>query len=179
MKAVITRSKKFLSKQNYSAPKVIEGVKVLELKRFTGTDGSFNEVIRIEEGKIVFPEELKGFRVRQINHGKLTPQSIKAWHCHESQNEIWFIHPESKIIAGLLDIREKSKTKRVSMKLSLGDGRAHLVYIPKGVAHGLSNPYLKEATMTYLVDNWFSGRDEWRLPYDFIVGKDFWEIEKD
>ncbi len=175
---IIEQVKKNLTKQDYLPKRSIDGVKILELKRFLGSDGSFNELVRIKNGQIIIPEELKGFKIKQINHSRVVPGVIKAWHCHQKQDEIWFIHPETKVIVGLLDIRENSKTKRLSMKLSLGDGKAQLVYIPRGVAHGLSNPYQKEVTMTYLVNNWFDGSDEWRLPDDFLVGKEFWEIEK-
>lgn len=175
---IIEQAKKVLSKQDYSPKKLIEGVEIIELKRFTGEDGSFNEVVRLERGKVVVPEQLKGFKVRQINHSGVVPGVIKAWHCHQYQDEIWFVHPEGKLLIGLLDLRLRSPTKKQTVKLSLGDGRAHLLYIPRGVAHGLSNPYPKEAMMTYLVNNWFDGQDEWRLPFDFLVGEEFWEIEK-
>lgn len=175
---IISKAKEKTSKQDYSSQEIIEGVRVVELKRFTGEDGSFNELVRLEGGKVVQPEEVKRFEIKQINHSRVVPGTVKAWHWHKDQDEIWFIHPESKVIVGLLDIREESKTSKKFMKLSLGDGRAHLVYIPKGVAHGLSNPYNKDATMTYLVNSHFEMEDELRLPFDFIVGDDFWELEE-
>ena len=175
----MSSAKKQTFRQDYSPKKFIEGIKLTEVKRFTGEDGSFNEIVRLDQkGSVVVPDELAGFVIRQINHSRVVPGTVKAWHFHYQQDEIWFIHPEAKVIVGLLDLREGSKTKKLSMKLSLGDGRTYLVYIPRGVAHGLSNPYQKEATMTYLVNNWFNGEDEQRLPYDFLVGKEFWEIEK-
>jgi dTDP-4-dehydrorhamnose 3,5-epimerase len=175
---IIREAEEILTNQDYSPMEIIEGVELIELKRFTGADGAFNELVRIEKGKVVVPKELKGFAVKQINHSRVVPGSVKAWHCHFNQDEVWFIHPESKALVGLSDLRAKSKTKKLSMKLCLGDGRAHLLYIPRGVAHGLSNPYLQDVTMTYLVNNWFDGGDEKRLRYNFLVGKGFWEIDK-
>lgn len=173
--------------QSYQAGRQIEGVKVVEIKRFVGEDGSFSEIVRFdEEGKVSVPQELAGFAVRQVNHTKVESGTVKAWHLHRRQDEIWFIHPEGKLIIGLLDVREDGATLGESMRLSLGDGKAHLVHIPRGVAHGLSNPYPKEATMTYLVNNHFTGEDEYRLPSDFAlnddfhdeIGPDFWQIRK-
>lgn len=178
MNKIIEQAKKISTKQDYSPKRLVEGVEIIEIKRFVGEDGAFNEVVRLKEGKVILPKELKGFEVRQVNYSRVVPQTIKAWHYHQKQDEIWFVHPESKVIVGLLDLREKSSTCRFYTKIALGDGKAHLLYIPRGVAHGLSNPYPWEATMTYLVNNWFDGTDEWRLPYDFIVGRKFWEVEK-
>lgn len=164
--------------ENYGGQKNIKDVKVLELKRFAGEDGSFNEIVRLDGGKVVIPSEFYGFEIKQLNHSKVVPGTVKAWHLHHNQDEIWFVHPESKLIVGLLDVRDDSPTKNISMKFSFGDGKAYIVYIPRGVAHGVSNPYSKEMTMTYLVNNWFSGEDELRLPFKYIVGKEFWELSK-
>lgn len=169
---------KVLSVQSYAKKLLIEGVRLVELKRFTGEDGAFLETCRLENGKLVVPEELKGFELKQVNHSVAVPGTVKAWHLHFNQDEVWFIHPEGTLIAGLLDVRDGSKTKDQSMRFSLGNGRANLLYIPRGVAHGLSNPYAKPASMTYLVNNHFDGSDEHRLPPIFGVEPDFWQIKK-
>lgn len=175
---IVKKAANILRQQNYEQPPIIEGVKLVELKRFSGDDGAFNEVVRTEEGRVVTPDQLKGFSVLQVNHSLVVPGVVKAWHLHLKQDEVWFVHPEGSLIAGLLDLREESKTKELIMRLNLGRGKASLLYIPAGVAHGLANPYPQEATMTYLVNNHFDGTDEKRLPFDFMVGKDFWEIKK-
>ncbi|MFH1601860.1 MAG: dTDP-4-dehydrorhamnose 3,5-epimerase family protein [Candidatus Shapirobacteria bacterium] len=169
--------KKLLTKQDYSFLKTISGVLVLEIKRFTGEDGVFSEIIRAKNCKVSNPSELKGFEIRQINYGEVVPGTLKAWHLHFKQDEIWFIHPSFQVIVGFLDLRQESETKNNKMRLSLGNGRAHLVYVPRGVAHGLANPYKNTASMTYLVNNWFDGSDEYRLPPDFYTEKDFWKIK--
>jgi dTDP-4-dehydrorhamnose 3,5-epimerase len=178
MTIIDPKAASLLDKENYSPQKTIQDVKMIELKRFTGEDGSFNEAVRIDNGKVVLPSELYGFEVKQINHSRVVPNTVKAWHLHQNQDEIWFIHPEAKLIVGLLDVRENSPTNGLSMKFALGDGRAHLLYIPRGVAHGLSNPYYQDATMTYLVNNWFDGADELRLPYYYIVDREFWDLSR-
>ncbi len=175
-----SEAEKVLFRQSYEKTSVVDGVRVVEIKRFTGEDGAFSEIVRIEDGLLVQPQDLVDlrFEVRQVNHGLVVPGTLKAWHLHGEQDEIWFVHPEARVIVGLLDVREGSKTERTAMRLSLGSGKAHLVYIPRGVAHGLANPYPEQATMTYLVNNWFNGEDELRLPVNFGVEPDFWEIRK-
>lgn len=169
---------KIVTDQSYQKKPLIAGVKIVELKRHLAEDGAFAEIVRFERGKIVAPEEFRGFVVAQVNHSLMVPGTVKAWHLHQLQDEIWFVHPSACLIAGLLDVRTGSKTKNLTMRLSLGGGRACLLYIPCGVAHGLSNPYFGNATMTYLVSRHFDGSDEKRLPFDFGVNKDFWEIKK-
>ena len=169
---------KFLTTQDYTSLEKIEGVLLVEIKRFVGEDGAFSEVVRIKKGKVIWPPEFSFFEVKQVNYSSILPKTVKAWHLHLKQDEIWFVHPEGQIIAGLWDLREKSKTADLKMRLVLGGGKAHLLYIPRGVAHGLSNPYQKSCQMTYLVNNYFTGEDEKRLPYDFGVEKDFWQIKK-
>lgn len=173
------KHKKKLAKQKYDKEVNIEGVKVAEIENFVTEDGTFNEVARISKGRITKPPEFSDFEVVQINHSLLVPGTRKAWHLHEKQDEIWFIHPNSRVIVGLLDVREGSPTQDKIMRLVLGGGKTHLVYIPRGVAHGVSNPYYKkEATMTYFMNNTYNGTDELRLPFDYAVPPDFWEMKK-
>jgi len=178
MLKIIEQVKKISTKQDYSPQEKIKDVKIVEIKRFVGEDGAFNEVVRAEKGKVTSPEEFKGFEIEQINHSVVVPGTVKAWHFHYFQDEIWFIHPEGKLIVGLLDIRKESPTTGKKMRLVLGDGKAYLLFIPRGVAHGLANPYSRPAAMTYLVNNWFDGSDEWRLPWNYQVEDDFWQIKK-
>ena len=163
--------------QEYGEKKEIEGVKIVGIeKNFVVEDGRFVEIGRLsEEGTLL---DLPELRVRQINYAEVVPGTRKAWHVHLKQNEAWFIHPASQLIVGLMDLREDSPTKGNVIRRVLGGGKTHLVFIPKGVAHGLSNPYPETATMNYLVDQYYDGKDEYRLPFDFEVGEDFWEIRK-
>lgn len=173
------KTAKVITKQDYNPCSVIDNVKLITIKRFTAPDGAFNEIVRLNEnGEIIIPSELTGFKVKQLNHGVCVPGTIKAWHLHYNQDEVWFIHPDSKVIVGLLDVRASSKTKLQSMKLCLGDGVAQLLFIPRGVAHGLSNPYTEKVFMTYLISNYFNGEDEFRLPAEYSVKEDFWKLGK-
>ncbi|HET9947093.1 MAG TPA: dTDP-4-dehydrorhamnose 3,5-epimerase family protein [Patescibacteria group bacterium] len=168
--------KKFRGKikiQDYSKKTPIEGVVVKELRNMIGEDGDFSELLRLTENGEA--EGFPGFQVRQINRSKMLPHAIKAWHLHFKQDEIQSVAPESHLVVGLWDVREKSPTKGHTMKLVLGGGKAHTLFIPRGVAHGYMNVSKKPATIIYFVSEQFSldDPDERRLPWDSL--KNFWE----
>lgn len=159
--------------QDYTPQPKIEGVLIKELKNFVGEDGDFTEILRLtHEGEV---EGFPAFHIRQINRSKMLPGAIKAWHLHYEQEEIQTVVPEHHLIIGLWDVREKSPTKNMTMKLVFGGGRGHLLYIPKGVAHGYMNVSPKPATVLYFMNKQFDlGQlDERRLPWDSVKG--FWE----
>lgn len=168
----------FISVQDYSSKPVIEGVEIVEMKVFTGEDGDFSELVRFTpDGKL---EGFPDFQVRQINRSMVVPGTVKAWHFHLKQDEVQTVLPQDKLLVGLWDLRENSKTKGQTMRLSLGGGKAHWIFLPKGVAHGYMNPYKKSSTVLYLVSEQFDTKnpDEMRLPWD-AMGKEFWEISKE
>ncbi len=63
------------------------------------------------------------------------------------------------------------------MRLVMGGGKAQLLHIPRGVAHGGANIWGQPATILYYVNQRFdlNDPDERRLPWD-IVGADFWQM---
>lgn len=165
---------KSLTTQNYGRRPTIEGVKLIELKRFTEEGGSFAELLRAQGGQI---SGVEGFEVKQINYSDMEPGAVKAFHVHFAQEDIWFVPPVCKLLIGLLDIRRGSSTVNVSQRFPMGDGKAQLLLIPRGVAHGVANLTATRQVLMYFVNQTFSADapDEHRLdPY--ILGRDFWEI---
>lgn len=171
-------SKKFKDKldlQDYGKQPVIEGVKIIELKMFVDDGGNFMEVCRLnDKGGLI---DLPDFKVLQANYSVVLPSAIKAFHFHKKQEDVWFVPPSERIVVGLFDIRDSSPTEHVLMRLTLGGGKAQLLYIPRGVAHGNANPYKNPMHTIYFVNQHFNPEDEFRLPWD-VLGKEFWEIEK-
>ncbi|MFH0773317.1 MAG: dTDP-4-dehydrorhamnose 3,5-epimerase family protein [bacterium] len=163
--------------QDYSKKQPIEGVKIVELKRMSGEDGTFEDLLRLDPtGHLeLFPE----IQLRQINRSKLLPGSIKAWHLHFKQEDVWYVAPEDHMILGLWDTREHSQTKGVSMKVVMGNGTSKLVVVPRGVAHGVVNVASTPGVVFYFVNNQFNPADvdERRLKWD-AFGASFWEVEK-
>lgn len=174
---ISTELQKDVFVQDYSKKSVIEGVKISEVKRMAGEDGTFEDLMRLDEtGHLeLFPE----IQVRQINRSKLLPGSIKAWHLHFTQEDVWYIAPEDHMILGLWDCREKSVTKGKTMKVVMGNGLSRLVVVPRGVAHGVVNVASTPGSVFYFVNNQFqlNDPDERRLKWD-ALGASFWEVEK-
>ena len=158
--------------QDYSQKPVIEGVSVKEIRNMIGEDGDFSELLRLTENGDV--EGYEGFKVRQINRSKMMPGAIKAWHLHFRQDEIQTVNPENHLVIGLWDVRENSPTKGQTMKLAFGGGKAHHIFIPRGVAHGYMNVSKDPATIIYFVSEQFNLEDvdERRLPWNSVEG--FW-----
>lgn len=167
-----------LSTQSYGAGESIVGVEIHDLRRFVEAGGSFVELGRLEAGAL---RARPGFRLRQINHVLMEPGTIKAFHLHLRQSEIWFATPDSRLLVGLLDARHDSASRRASMRLVLGDGQSRLLYIPAGVAHGVRALGSRPASLIYLTDREFDPDparcDEKRLPWD-LLGAEFWEPER-
>lgn len=177
-----------ITTQSYSPSFKIDGVKVYPLRRFKDDGGSFLELARLNGGELL----LGGSRIdvydggspvpfipQQINVSHVMPGAIKAWHLHFKQEDVWFVPPQDRLVVGLLDLRKNSPTKFCTMRLVLGDGDGQALLIPRGVAHGCSNPYDRPMQLMYIVNQQFNADapDEHRLDYAAYVGRSFWEIQ--
>jgi dTDP-4-dehydrorhamnose 3,5-epimerase len=101
-------------RQTYSPQPTIEGVQEKVLKHMAADEGDFAELFRLtERGTLeLFPE----FQLRQINRTRNFPNSIKAWHLHERQDEIWYVPPYHQLTMGLWDVRPNSPTYGLKYK---------------------------------------------------------------
>jgi dTDP-4-dehydrorhamnose 3,5-epimerase len=165
--------------QDYRAKRRIEGVEIVELKRFNDDGGAMTELGRLDAG---LHRALPGFTVRQVNYSVIEPLAIKAFHLHQRQTDVWFVPPTDKLLLVLADVRKGSPTEGQVQRLILGDGNSRLVRIPPGVAHGCRN--LRPATTSqilYFVDVQFSTDeqcDEGRIPWDHF-GAEIWDVARE
>jgi dTDP-4-dehydrorhamnose 3,5-epimerase len=164
-----------MTTQLYGPKPRIDGILLRDLEVFSDEGGDFCEITRIgSDGTLAaFP----GYRPEQISFSLMLPGTIKAWHLHERQDDLWFVPATDRLLIGLLDVRGDSETFRNSMRLVLGAGKARLLYIPKGVAHGVANSSGIAASILYFTDRAFDAEnpDEHRLPHD-LLGAEFWTI---
>jgi len=166
-----------VSVQDYSGRPSIDGLLFVELRQLVDDGGSFLEIGRLDDaGKLL---GVPDFQARQLNFSTLEPGAIKAWHVHFGQEDVWFIPPTSRLVVGLKDVREASPTKGNAVRLTMGAGKARLMRIPRGVAHGVANLTQVPQSMIYLVNQHFSldDADERRLPWD-AFGAEFWEMTR-
>ena len=164
-----------ISRQNYLPKQQIEGVKLIDLKCFHDDTGDFLELGRLSKVGAL-KGVLPGFKLKQINWSQVLPGAIKAGHLHKKQDDIWFVPPGDRLLVGLLDVRAKSKSKGVKMRLILGPSQAQLLFIPAGLIHGCANPFSRTITLIYLVNQHWTGADEYRIDYK-IFGQKFWQMQ--
>ena len=172
------QAKRAFDTQSYAPRPTIDGVAIVELKRYADDGGSMTELARLVDGG---PQALPGFTMRQINFSEIEAGAIKAFHLHARQTDVWFIPPSDRCLLVLVDVREGSATEGTSMRLTLGAGASRLVRIPPGVAHGVKNLGAATARIIYFTDLHFSPDpaecDEGRLPWDYL-GADVWNITR-
>jgi len=163
--------------QVYGRGAGIDGVEIIDLLIMSDEGGDFCEVTRFTpEGTLVCKPD---YRPAQISYSLMEPGTIKAWHLHLKQDDLWFVMPAGRLVVGLLDVRSDSATYRQHMRLTLGAGRARLLVIPRGVAHGVANLQTHStATLIYFTNTAFDPHDpdEHRLPWD-TLGEQFWTIQ--
>ena len=162
--------------QDYGKRPVIDGVEVVELRRFNDDGGSLVELLRLEGGAAT---GIDGFTPAQVTYSVVQPGVVKAFHLHHEQSDLWFVRPEDRVLLVLLDVRNGTATENGQMRIMLGDGRSRLVRIPPGVAHGCRNLGRHPASIIYFTDRQFSAdperNDEGRLPWDF-AGREIWDV---
>lgn len=164
--------------RNYNQKSMIMGVRLIEITNNVEEDGDFSELFRLDsKGELL---SISGFKLAQLNRTKLNPQSIKAWHLHLKQDVVWYIAPSDTLQVGIWDIRKNSKTKGQKMKIILGGGNSHLLFIPKGVAHGSYNNQTTSIHLYYLTNTMFDSKnpDEKRIEEDYDE-TEFWTKTSD
>lgn len=164
--------------QAYEPKKTIDGVHMVTLKNASGEDSDFTELMRVnDKGE---SEHFPGFHIAQINRSTQIPGSTKAWHLHFSQDEIWYVTDEGRLLTGLWDVRKDSPTFGLTMRIPMGSNTHRMVYIPRGVAHGAVNITQLPATILYFMNGQFNVKnpDEHRIPWD-AQGADFWQAQRD
>lgn len=176
--SLISTHKNLVYTQSYDKKPTIDGVQLLSVPHFVTEDGDFSEILRLTEAGTL--EALPEFHLRQINRSKLFGGSVKGWHVHYRQDELWYIPPSFQLLVGLWDVREASPSKGTTMRVTLGGGKSSLLYIPRGVAHGCANIAHKPVELFYFVNGQFdaSNPDEQRLPQN-AHGEDFWKPVRD
>lgn len=166
-----------LSVQDYTKKQPIDGVQIITLNLISDDGGALAEIARFDDqGRSqLFPE----FNIKQATFSQILPGVIKAFHLHFNQEDLWFVMPYDRLLVGLLDARKDSPTYQQIMRFVMGAGRAQLLYLPRGVAHGMANPWSNTANMVYFVNQCFNLEkpDEFRLPWN-ALGDDFWQIRK-
>ncbi len=135
----------------------IGGVWVAELVVREDERGRFVETFRKEW----FPE--RSWDRIQTNRSDSKAGVLRGLHYHFNQVDYWYA-PRGHIRVGLADLRPDSPTYRHSAVIEMGEEQPIGLFIPIGVAHGFLT--LSDATLTYLVDNYYDSSDEHGVRWD-------------
>lgn len=136
---------------------LIKGVFTVQLKVFEDERGRFLETFRREW----FPQ--RRWDIIQTNRSDSKAGVLRGLHYHHQQVDYWYVCC-GQIRAGLCDLRPTSPTYKACQMIEMGEKNEIGLFIPMGVAHGFLA--LTEATLTYLVDNYYDGADEFGLAWN-------------
>ncbi|HNW93520.1 MAG TPA: dTDP-4-dehydrorhamnose 3,5-epimerase family protein [bacterium] len=146
---------------------MIEGVKLLPLKRHCDDRGYVMEILRRDSPHFV--------QFGQLYVSTCNPGIVKAWHCHKKQTDNFCVIAGMAKI-GLYDDRKDSPTRGERMSVVIGDDNPVLVQIPRLVWHGQMCLGTKVSVLinvpTELYD--YAEPDELRRdPFDPAIGFDW------
>lgn len=143
-------------------PEIIEsqtitGVYVAHLRPFSDERGRFVETFRKEW----FPQ--RTWEIVQSNRSDSKAGVLRGLHYHHHQVDYWTVL-RGKLRVGLADLRPSSPTYRHTQTLEMDEATPLGLFIPIGVAHGFLT--LADATLLYIVDNYYDGNDEYGVAWD-------------
>lgn len=147
---------------------IIAGVKFVRLRASADDRGRFLETFR----KSWFPE--RSWDIIQTNRSDSRAGVLRGLHYHFHQVDYWYC-ARGRIRVGLADLRTASPTCGASQVVEIGEGSEMGVFIPTGVAHGFYA--LTDATLTYLVDNYYDGADEMGVAWNDPVLAVAWNAD--
>lgn len=136
---------------------IIPGVKFVRLRVFADERGHFAETFRTEW----FPE--RTWERVQTNRSDSRAGVLRGLHFHNRQVDYWYC-PFGTIRVALADLRPDSPGYGKTETVEIGANNPMGVFIPIGVAHGFVA--LTDATLTYIVDNYYDGGDEHGVAWD-------------
>lgn len=135
----------------------LHGVTLVDLTVHADGRGSFVETFR--------QEWLPSARtVVQTNLSRSEAGVIRGLHFHRRQSDYWCLL-EGRAFVALADLRRGSPTFREVRAMPI-DAPAAMrgLYVPRGVAHGICA--VTPIALQYLVDETFSGEDEFGVAWD-------------
>jgi dTDP-4-dehydrorhamnose 3,5-epimerase len=137
--------------------KIIEDVQHVKFAPYGDKRGVFRETFRAEW----FPQV--DWSNLQTNRSDSDANVLRGLHYHHHQYDYW-LTPKGRIRVALCDLRATKSTFR-SVEIVEMDGDAMRgLLIPPGVAHGFLA--LTEATVNYIVSNYYDGKDEYGVAWD-------------
>ncbi len=134
----------------------IAGVRLAKLNRFEDSRGLFFEAFR---ASWVGGDR----RWVQWNYSRSAAGVVRGLHFHRRQSDYWLV-PEGRLIAALVDVRKQSPTYRAALCIALDAAEPQALVIPPGVLHGYRA--MTGVTVMYLIDQEYDASDEYGVRWD-------------
>ncbi len=151
---------------------LIAGARVQPHPLWPDDRGYFLEVVRMGQGLAArFPPEST-----QVSAALSYPQTIKAFHYHVRQTDLW-APAKGMFQVALADLRDGSPTFGVRNTFYVGELRPWRILIPPGVAHGYKVVGREPAMLVYVTDKHYDPADEGRIPHDHEALAYDWETQ--
>lgn len=132
-------------------------VRIVNFRVFADSRGQFMETFRKEW----FPD--RTWEIIQGNRSHSAAGVLRGLHYHHHQVDYWQLLAGTIRVA-LADLRSWSPTYRSVEVIDIDADDPIGLYIPVGIAHGFYTQ--RAATLSYLVDNYYSGSDELGVAWD-------------
>ncbi|HTW95416.1 MAG TPA: dTDP-4-dehydrorhamnose 3,5-epimerase [Tepidisphaeraceae bacterium] len=102
-------------------------------------------------------------RFVQWNISRSAANVVRGLHFHRLQSDYWLV-TDGLVRAALVDLRPNSPTRGKAVCVELDAANPRGLLIPPGVLHGYR--ILKDATVMYLVDHEYTGKDEYGVRWN-------------
>jgi len=151
---------------------LIAGVRVRPVAVWPDDRGYLLEVARIGHGLSgQFPPD-----TTQISATFSYPGTIKAFHFHKVQTDLW-VPAAGMLQVTLVDLRPESRTFGAKNTLYVGALKPWQILVPPGVGHGYKVIGEQTAMLVYVTNRLYDPSDEGRIPYnDPSIAYD-WELQ--
>jgi dTDP-4-dehydrorhamnose 3,5-epimerase len=154
------------------APALIDGVLLEPVALWPDDRGYFLEVARLGSGAA----RAYGHGPTQISSALGYPGTIKAFHFHQHQTDLW-VPVAGLLQVALVDLRTESPTFGSRNTLYIGALRPFQVLIPPGVAHGYKVVGQQPAILVYITNQFYDPADEGRIAFDDPSIQYDWELQ--
>ncbi len=151
---------------------LIQGVRVQPYDLWPDDRGYFLEVMRMKQGLAAsfVPE------TTQVSSALSYPGTIKAFHFHQYQTDLWV--PMSGVFqVALVDLRPESTTFGLKNTLYVGALRTWQLLIPPGVGHGYKVVGEGAGVLVYVTNQIYNPKDEGRIAYNDPSIQYDWETQ--
>src|SRR5262249_54804065 len=158
--------------QSPDSVEIIQGVQAKPYALWPDDRGYFLEVIRMKQGLAqYFPAEST-----QVSAALSYPGTIKAFHFHRHQTDLW-VPAMGMFQVALVDLRPESATFGVKNTMYVGSLRPWQVLIPPGVGHGYKVIGENAGMLVYVTNRLYDPKDEGRIAYNDPAIQYDWETQ--